>query len=223
LAVHQNRICVCVVVGFRCESRAHALIYVKCFAVSKSLTTFAAINSFTNQNLAKMKKVIMMVAMMAIPFAMQAQTKFHDVEANEAQGKVKSITTSTMGTPRTINFSEDGKMIPSAEVAEAVYDADGYIQSAKVSMQGQSTEVKYTWENGRLKGQTLNVMGNDLKVNNIYDDKGVITGQSIDMGGQVMEMPYTDIKNDAQGNWISRKTSMMGQEVEQTRTIEYYE
>lgn len=111
-----------------------------------------------------MKKVIMMVAMMAIPFAMQAQTKFHDVEANEAQGKVKSITTSTMGTPRTINFSEDGKMIPSAEVAEAVYDADGYIQSAKVSMQGQSTEVKYTWENGRLKGQTLNVMGNDLKV-----------------------------------------------------------
>ena len=170
-----------------------------------------------------MKKVIMMVAMMAIPFAMQAQTKFHDVEANEAQGKVKSITTSTMGTPRTINFSEDGKMIPSAEVAEAIYDADGYIQSAKVSMQGQSTEVKYTWENGRLKGQTLNVMGNDLKVNNIYDDKGVITGQSIDMGGQVMEMPYTDIKNDAQGNWISRKTSMMGQEVEQTRTIEYYE
>lgn len=51
----------------------------------------------------------------------------------------------------------------------------------------------------------------------------MITGQSIDMGGQVMEMPYTDIKNDAQGNWISRKTSMMGQEVEQTRTIEYYE
>ena len=29
-----------------------------------------------------MKKTIMMLAMLAIPFAIQAQTKFHDVEAN---------------------------------------------------------------------------------------------------------------------------------------------
>ena len=28
-----------------------------------------------------MKKVLMMLALMAIPFAMQGQTKFHDVEA----------------------------------------------------------------------------------------------------------------------------------------------
>ena len=29
-----------------------------------------------------MKKIMMMIAMLALPFAMQAQTKFHDVEAN---------------------------------------------------------------------------------------------------------------------------------------------
>ena len=46
---------------------------------------------------------------------------------------------------------------------------------------------------------------------------------SIDMGGQVMDMPYKDIKCDDHGNWISRKSSMMGQEMEQTRKIEYYE
>jgi hypothetical protein len=34
---------------------------------------------------------------------------------------------------------------------------------------------------------------------------------------------YTDKKYDEKGNWISRKTSMMGQKMEQTRTIEYYE
>ena len=39
-----------------------------------------------------MKKVFMLLAMMAMPFAMQAQTKFHDAEANEAKGAVKSLT-----------------------------------------------------------------------------------------------------------------------------------
>ena len=45
----------------------------------------------------------------------------------------------------------------------------------------------------------------------------------MDCGGQKMESPYTDYKYDEHGNWISRKASMMGQEVEQTRTITYYE
>jgi hypothetical protein len=168
-----------------------------------------------------MKKVFMMIALMAIPFAMQAQTKFHDVEANEAQGPVKSITTTMMGNSRTINFTEDGKMVV-GEITDAVYDADGYIQSAKMSIQGQSTDVKFLWENGRLQGQVINVMGNDLKIINKYDEKGVITGTSIDMGGQIMDSPYSDIKLDDHGNWISRKASMMGQEMENTRTIVYY-
>ena len=168
-----------------------------------------------------MKKVFMMIAMMAIPFAMQAQTKFHDVEANEAQGPVKSITTTMMGNSRTINFTEDGKMVV-GEMTDAVYDAEGYIQSAKMNIQGQSTPVKFLWENGRLQGQVINVMGNDLKIINKYDEKGVITGTSIDMGGNVMDSPYSDIKLDDHGNWISRKASMMGQEMENTRTIVYY-
>ena len=34
-----------------------------------------------------MKKFMMMIALMAIPFAMQAQSKFHDIELNEATGR----------------------------------------------------------------------------------------------------------------------------------------
>jgi hypothetical protein len=41
--------------------------------------------------------------------------------------------------------------------------------------------------------------------------------------GQAVEVPFSDYKLDAKGNWISRKTSMMGQEMEVTRTITYYE
>jgi hypothetical protein len=43
------------------------------------------------------------------------------------------------------------------------------------------------------------------------------------MGGNEMESAFTDYKFDEKGNWISRKTSMMGQEIEMTRTITYYE
>ena len=90
-----------------------------------------------------MKKIMMMIAMLAIPFAMQAQ-KFHDVEANDAKGAVKSITTSMMGQEMKTTFSEDGKMT-SGNLTEAVYDENGYIKSAKMDMRGQSTEVKFTW------------------------------------------------------------------------------
>ena len=55
-----------------------------------------------------MKKLFMMIALMAIPFAMQAQTKFHDVEANEATGPVKCIKSSVMGHERVTNFTKDG-------------------------------------------------------------------------------------------------------------------
>jgi len=55
-----------------------------------------------------------------------------------------------------------------------------------------------------------------------YDANGVVISETMDMGGQKMEMPYKDIKTDDHGNWISRKVSMMGQEMEQTRTIVYY-
>ena len=168
-----------------------------------------------------MKKVFMTIALLTMTLGMQAQTKFHDVEINEATGPVKSMTINMMGMTRTITFSEDGKM-QSSDISDAVYDADGYLQSATISMQGQSTKMKYLWENGHPTGQVFEMMGQEMKITHIFDDKGVITGEKMDMGGQVMEMPYSDIKLDDHGNWISRKASMMGQEMESTRTIEYY-
>ena len=165
---------------------------------------------------------MMMIAALAMTVAMQAQSKFHDVEANEAKGPVKSMTMNMMGNTRTTNFTQDGKM-ESGEMTDAVYDADGYIQSAKINIQGQSASVKFTWENGRLKTQTVNAMGQEFKTTHNYDANGVITSDSIDMGGMNMDSPYSDYQYDDHGNWISRKTEMMGQEMIVTRSFTYYE
>ena len=81
-----------------------------------------------------MKKVLMMLALMAIPFAMHAQTKFHDVEANEAQGAVKKISQNMMGHDQVTTFTQDGKMQRDG-VKDAVYDANGFLQSMKMSFQ----------------------------------------------------------------------------------------
>ena len=169
-----------------------------------------------------MKKIVMMMAMMAIPFAMQAQTKFHDVELNEATGPVKSISTNVMGRDQTTNFDKDGKM-QRENMSDAVYDAEGFLQSAKISMMGQESAVKFKWENGKVASQTMNMMGRDVTIKYTYNDKGVVESQAMDFDGQEVKSPYTDYKFDDRGNWISRKTSMMGQEMEQTRTIVYFE
>ena len=169
-----------------------------------------------------MKKVLMMLALMAIPFAMHAQTKFHDVEANEAQGAVKKISQNMMGHDQVTTFTQDGKMQRDG-VKDAVYDANGFLQSMKMSFQGQDVTIKYTWKDGKLAPQSMDMMGNAMTFSFTYNDKGAVASQSMDMGGQKMEMEYTDYKYDAKGNWISRKTNMMGQEMEQTRTIEYFE
>ena len=169
-----------------------------------------------------MKKVLMMLALMAIPFAMQGQTKFHDVEANEAQGAVKKISQDMMGRMQVTTFTQDGKMQREG-VTDAVYDANGFLQSMKMSFQGNEVTIKYTWKDGKLATQSMDMMGNPMTFIFTYNDKGAIASQSMDMGGQEMKMEYTDYKYDAKGNWISRKTSIMGQDMEQTRTIEYYE
>lgn len=169
-----------------------------------------------------MKKIMMMIALLAVPFAMQAQTKFHDVEANEAKGAVKSISMTVMGMPRNTTFTEDGKMQQDG-LTDAKYDENGYIQSAKMSMQGQEAEIKFTWENGKLISQTTNVMGQEIKQVLVYDENGLVKAQKMNMMGQDVEVPLTDYKFDDKGNWISRKMSMMGQEMEMTRTITYYE
>ena len=170
-----------------------------------------------------MKKVMMMIAMLAVSFAMQAQTKFHDVEANEATGPVKKMVVNVMGREQTITFTKEGKMEREG-MSDAVYDENGYLQSAKMAgMQGQEMTVKYKWENGRIVSQTMNIMGRDMVIKRTYNEKGAPAAESFDMGGQDMSTPYSDYKYDDHGNWISRKTSMMGNEMEQTRTIEYYE
>jgi len=170
-----------------------------------------------------MKKFFMMIAALAMAAGMQAQSKFHDVEVNEAIGPVKSITQDMMGRNITVQFSQDGKMQREG-MSDAVYDANGFLQSVKMSMgdRGEMT-MSYKWENGKVKSQTMNMMGNEFTTEFKYNDKGAVSEQIMNMGGQEMSMPYTDYKYDDHGNWISRKTSMMGQEREMTRTIQYYE
>jgi hypothetical protein len=92
-----------------------------------------------------MKKVFMMIAMVAVAFTAQAQTKFHDVEVNEAQGAVKKITTNVMGQAQVVSFDQNGKQTEGLN--DAKYDANGYLQSAKRTMfQGQEMEQTRTIE-----------------------------------------------------------------------------
>ena len=169
-----------------------------------------------------MKKVMTMLALLTVALTMQAQTKFHDVEANEATGPVKTISQNMMGQDQTVTFTKDGKMQREG-MSDAVYDANGYLQSVKMSVMGQEVTVKYKWENGKVAAQTIDMGGREMTMKMKYNEKGVIASQSMDKGRQEMETPYTDYKYDDRGNWISRHVSMMGQDMEQVRKIEYYE
>jgi uncharacterized protein YxeA len=169
-----------------------------------------------------MKKAIMMIALLAVPFALQAQTKFHDVEANEAKGPVAKISQSIMGIEQVTTFTKDGKMQRDG-MSDAVYNEEGYLQTAKIEAQGMKMDVSYQWENGMVKSQSMDVMGQKMTVSHTYNEKGAPASDTIDAGGQTMTSAYTDYKYDDRGNWISRKTNMMGNDIEQTRTIEYYE
>jgi hypothetical protein len=159
-----------------------------------------------------MKKVMTMLALLTVALTMQAQTKFHDVEANEATGPVKTISQNMMGQDQPVTFTKDGKMSREG-MTDAQYDANGYLISVKMSFQGNEVPIKYTWENGRIKTQSMSMMGNDMVTTRTYNEKGAPASEKINMGGQEMENPYTDYKYDDHGNWISRKASMMGQEM----------
>lgn len=169
-----------------------------------------------------MKKLMMMVAMLAVTLAMQAQAKFHDVELNEAKGAVKCIKSNQMGQDIVINFTPEGKMSQQG-MSDAKYDADGYLQSAKMEMMGNQIDISYVWENGRVIGQKMVTGMGAIEAKRTFNDDGTTKANIMDMGGNQMEMPFTNYKFDEKGNWISRTTEMMGQTVEQTRTIEYYE
>jgi len=169
-----------------------------------------------------MKKLLTMVAMLAVALTMQAQTKFHDVEANDAKGPVKCIKSNRMNQEVVINFSQDGKMSQEG-LTNAKYDANGYLQSATIEAMGNKVDITFKWENGRFVGQKMNVMGQDMEITRTFNEDGTSASDIINAGGQKMESPYSDYKFDSHGNWISRKGQMMGQTIEQTRTIEYYE
>ena len=164
----------------------------------------------------------MIFAALVMTVAMQAQTRFHDVEANDAKGKVKSISMNVMGMQQLIEFSQDGKMKQEG-MSDAKYDETGYLQSATMSMMGQTASVKFAWENGQLKTQTINDNGQEIVQTLIWGEDGLLKAQKMQVMGQEMEVPFSDYKLDDKGNWISRKTSMMGQELEVSRTITYYE
>ena len=160
----------------------------------------------------------MMLVLFVVPFAMQAQT-FHDVEANDAKGPVKSITTSMMGQSQTITFTQDGKQ---EGLNKAVYDDNGYLQSAEQDNQMGTIKVTYKWENGKIKSQSMDMMGQQMPMNYVYNEKGELIKQTMSMMGQDMVIEHSDYKYDDHGNWISRKTSVMGQSMESPRTIVYY-
>ena len=170
----------------------------------------------------------MMIALMAIPFAMQAQSKFHDIELNEATGPVKSITQSGMmgRGEQVITFTKEGKM-QSEGLSGLVYDENGYLQKSERQMEGPQGNMKitttYKWENGKVKSQSIDFGQGAMTQVYTFNEKGVPASMSMDMMGNNIETPYTDYKYDDRGNWISRKVSMMGREMEQTRKIEYYE
>lgn len=166
-----------------------------------------------------MKRLFMMLAIVALPFAIQAQTKYHDVEANDAKGPVKSITTSMMGQTQTHTFTQDGK---EETLKNAVYDENGYLKSTEMEMQGMALKVTFKWENGRIVTQTTSAQGQEMPMNFVYNDKGEIVKQTMNMMGNEMVIEFSDYKYDDKGNWISRKTSVMGNTMETPRTIEYY-
>ena len=163
-----------------------------------------------------------MLVLLALPFAMQAQSKFHDVEMNEATGPVKKITQNLMGQEIVIDFTTDGKM-QRKEVSDAQYDADGYIQSFKLNVMGQELSIAVKWEDGHVKTQTMNVMGQEMVITRSYNEQGAPAEDNINLGGMENKSPYSEYQYDDHDNWISRKGSIMGQEMTQTRTIEYYE
>lgn len=167
-----------------------------------------------------MKKTLLMMVLMIVPFALQAQTQYHDVEANDAKGAVKSITTSMMGQTQKVTFTQEGKQ---ENLKNAVYDENGFLKSAENEAQGMTFKVNYVWENGKVKKQTTNILDQEMPVNFTYNDKGELVKQSMNMMGQDMTIEYSDYKYDDKGNWISRKTSVMGQTMDTPRTIEYFE
>ena len=133
-----------------------------------------------------------MMAMLAMSFAAQAQTKFHDVELNEATGPVKSITQAGMmgRGEQVINFTKDGKM-EAKGLSGLVYDENGYLQKAEREVETPQGNMKiattYKWENGKVVSQSMDFGQGAMTQVYKYNEKGVPASMSMNMMGQDME------------------------------------
>ncbi len=169
-----------------------------------------------------MNKILITIALLAAACCGQAQTRFHDLEANEVNGPVKAIIIKNWGKPFITYFSPEGKM-ESEKLSDAIYDENGYLQSIVSQVGGKRTitHTTFIWENGRIKTQIATRKNKKVVTTNEYDDKGILVRQIIDTDGHQVEYEYYDIKFDDHGNWISRSTKVAGIEIRYPRTIEY--
>lgn len=168
--------------------------------------------------------LVMMLVMQAIPFTLKAQAVFHDVEANEALGQVKSIKTSWQGNNNFITFSQEGRM-SSDELDDADYDADGYIKTAVLKVGGVTVVQTYEWEHGMIKAVTsaMPSLGNmTTTTTREYDNRKVVVAESTEASGIVVRMEYSGYLFDSRGNWIRRKVTTNGETFVMTRDIAYY-
>ena len=103
-------------------------MWLECIHIEIDMDIFLSSDSKTDsktyKNRETMKKAMMMLVLLLAPFALQAQTQFHDVEANEAKGPVKSITTTVMmGQQQVTNFHQMGER--KSEEPEHGHDGPG--------------------------------------------------------------------------------------------------
>ncbi len=174
----------------------------------------------TQKNSMLMKQIFSVLAMLAMAISLQAQTTFHDREINQVKGPVKSISVKSFPKRILITFSPEGK-VSGERFTDPVYDANGYMQSVFAGKKG-NTKVTYEWENGRLKSQTATKKDKSTKTTFVYDDKGNVTSEIIEHDGQEYIYEYYGFEFDSYGNWLVRKTEILGVETKYTRTIEYY-
>ncbi len=167
-----------------------------------------------------MKKILSVVAMLAVAISLQAQTTYHDREINQVKGPVKSVSVKSIPKRIVITFTPEGK-VGGERFSNPVYDANGYMQSVFVGKKG-NTKVTYEWENGRLKSQTATKKNKTTKTTFVYDENGNVTSEIIEHDGQELVYDYYDFEFDSHGNWLVRKTKIMGIETKYTRSIEYY-
>lgn len=173
----------------------------------------------------KIKTILLLLAL-CVTMGVSAQMRYHDVELNEAKGKVKSITYPPgpdETEPSIGEFTIDGK---EKDLTGVQYDSNGYRVSEKYTPDedGSITTAKIMWKDGRVFKAIASAKDMTYTLNYIYNAKGELIEMSLSMGDTKSDFKYqySDYKYDASGNWISRKRVFMNEQWTETRTIVYY-